>query len=407
MRHRKSIVALNASQYHRSRKKLKSQIVNELAPILNLKCRYLAFLLRTANRRLVTPSGIHFVTDPSISLIRRRGRKKLYPAELVPPLELLWKLARCVSSVHLVWFIRHNRTALFAHLELKDLSPVLKDKLCTMSAATVDRLLRQVRRNRLLNERYRPNPFASHLKKTIPVETYHDKPKDQLGYLEVDLVSFGGASPGGEFACALNATEITTGWTELRALRNKAQVWTKAALLDISQTLPFKPTALHSDNGSEFINHYLDEFARATLKIPFTRSRPYCKNDSPFVESKNWSLVRTYVGYRRYDSAEELRILDELLRLISIKHNYFMPTMKIKERYWQGRHLIRRYSIDSPLGRLLGQPDQVVPLARKEQLRKVRAGIDLLKLLLRIDELERALDRAYQRKYIHPRSESA
>lgn len=407
MKHKKSTIALNASQYQRGRKKLKSQLIHELAPILNLKPRYLAFLLRNSGRHFVTPSGIHIVGDPTISLVRRRGRKKTYPAELIPPLALLWKIARCVSSVHLVWFIRHNRTALFAHPKLNPLPPYLQDKLCTLSPATADRLLRPIRRQHRLGERYPPNPFASHIKKTIPVETYHDKPKNQFGYLEADLVACGGTYPSGEFAYVLNTTEITTGWTELRALRNKAQVWTKTALRDIQQTLPFPPTALHSDNGSEFINRYLSEFAHDELQVRFTRSRPFCKNDSPFVESRNWSLVRRYIGYRRYDSAEELRILDELVRLISIKHDYFMPTMKIKERYWAGRRLIRRYSIDSPLGRILRLPDEVMSAERKERLRKVRASIDLLKLLLRIDELERALDQAYQRKYIYPQSESA
>ncbi|MCS7232420.1 MAG: hypothetical protein RMJ67_09845 [Elusimicrobiota bacterium] len=36
-----------------------------------------------------------------------------------------------------------------------------------------------------------------------------------------------------EFICTLTATDISTGWTELRAIKNKAMVCTVAALEDI------------------------------------------------------------------------------------------------------------------------------------------------------------------------------
>lgn len=63
--------------------------------------------------------------------------------------------------------------------------------------------------------------------------------------------------------------------------------------------------------GSEFINDHLFRYCSEN-KIIFTRSRPYRKNDNCFVEQKSYSVVRRAVGYRRYDTEEEIEVLNEL-----------------------------------------------------------------------------------------------
>ncbi|MDA3039545.1 MAG: hypothetical protein O3C27_08430 [Actinomycetota bacterium] len=67
-------------------------------------------------------------------------------------------------------------------------------------------------------------------------------------------------------------------------------------------------------NGSEFINHHLFDHCQ-TNKITFTRSRAGNSNDGAHVEQKNWSHVRTLVGYLRYDSADELDLLNAIWEL--------------------------------------------------------------------------------------------
>ena len=66
------------------------------------------------------------------------------------------------------------------------------------------------------------------------------------------------------------------GWTELRAVRNKAQVWIHQAIDDIREKLPFPLLSLDSDNGLEFINAHLLRYCEGH-QITFTRSRPYKK----------------------------------------------------------------------------------------------------------------------------------
>lgn len=108
--------------------------------------------------------------------------------------------------------------------------------------------------------------------------------------MEVDLVSHDGGQPGADVIQTLDLTDVCTGWTETRAMRNKAQVWVFRALQEISARLPFVLLGLDSDNGSEFINAHLVRFC-AQGEITFTRSRPYRKNDSCFVEQKNYNTA--------------------------------------------------------------------------------------------------------------------
>jgi len=104
------------------------------------------------------------------------------------------------------------------------------------------------------------------------------------------------------FACTLTVTDVSTGWTEMRAVRNKAQTHVFAALVRIRQLLPFPLLGLDSDNGGEFINDELYRYCDHE-QITFTRSRAGRKNDNAFVEQKNWSVIRRLVGYVRYDTS--------------------------------------------------------------------------------------------------------
>ncbi|MEO0142002.1 MAG: hypothetical protein ABIL15_01435 [candidate division WOR-3 bacterium] len=117
------------------------------------------------------------------------------------------------------------------------------------------------------------------------------------------------------------------------------------------------------------------------------RSRPYHKNDNPVVESRNFTLVRAHVGYRRYDTDAEYEILAELCPLLSMLHNYFMPTMMLVKKVRVGGKVYRTYNIDTPYNRVLNSPD--VSEEKKQMLRERKAALSYPELLQRI--LERFL----------------
>lgn len=392
-----SVIMANARRYRSRRKQLKSAMLDELTEVLHYNRRYLALLLRCSGRSVFTHHRTRVVGDPRVSLASRRGRKKTYTAEILPYLKAVWQLADGVSSVHLAAFIKANRSAIFRHRELKDISPRLKRQLLAISPATIDRLLGPVRDRDILQQRYQRKPHAAWLRKAVPVQSYHDKPVDRFGYVEVDTVLHSGNTGRGQFCATVTATEVDTGWTELRALPNRAQVWVTKALKRILAGLPFTPTEMHTDNGGEFINRTLIRTA-SRQQLKQTRSRAYHKNDAPYVESKNGSLVRAYVGYRRYETRPEFLILRQLAPLISLRHNLFMPTMKFQTpaptEKSSGR---RRRTIATPYHRLLAS--QRLSPHQRRRLRALRRGTDYFKLTQRIAALQGQLDRAYQSKY--------
>ena len=112
------------------------------------------------------------------------------------------------------------------------------------------------------------------------------------------------------------------------------------------QALPFELRGIHSDNGSEFINHHLVAYCR-THRIQFTRGRPYKKDDNAHIEQKNWTHVRKLVGWDRYDSAAAVGLLNDLYRHEPrLMMNLFQSSVKLLRKERVGSRLKRIY--DTP-----------------------------------------------------------
>jgi len=217
--------------------------------------------------------------------------------------------------------------------------------LLAMAASTMDRRLAPARASMSLRGRSHTKP-GSLLKDSIPIRTWADWDDAVPGFVEIDLVDHEGGNAMGEHAYTLTVTDIATGWTENRSVRNKARKWVVAALEEIASIMPFPLLGIDSDNGSEFINHHLLSWCEQR-KITFTRSRPGNSNDGAHVEQKNWAVVRTVVGYHRYDTAAELLLLNRIWVLQSTITNYFLPQQKLISKVRVGAKVTKKY--DKPL----------------------------------------------------------
>jgi len=141
----------------------------------------------------------------------------------------------------------------------------------------------------------------------------------------------------------------------------------------IRQRLPFPLQGIDSDNGSEFINRHLMKYCQQH-ELTFTRSRSNRKNDNCFVEQKNYTVVRRAVGYRRYETAEQQRILNALYDPLRLYLNYFQPVMKLVEKIRDGSKVTKKYEVaQTPYERLLAS-DKV----SKQDKAKLRAEYDRL-----------------------------
>ena len=271
---------------------------------------------------------------------------------MLAALKRVWQIMDCICGKRLAPFLPELVPILERHEELV-LDEDTRSKLVTISAASIDRLLAEERRRRRLLDRARARPDTALLRQ-IPIQTHVDALVNRPGSVEVDLVSHDGGLGAGEYCQTLDVTDRYSGWTETEAVRNKAHLWVFAAMKAIRQRLPFGLWAIHSDNGSEFINHALYDYCQAE-RLEFTRSRPYEKNDNCHVEQKNYTVVRRAVGYFRYETREQLLLLNRLYRLLRPYTNFFQPTVKLLSKTRRGSTVSKRYEpARTPHQRLLG-----------------------------------------------------
>jgi hypothetical protein len=130
--------------------------------------------------------------------------------------------------------------------------------------------------------------------------------------------------------------------------------------------LPFPLLGIDSDNSSEFINDLLYRYC-LDEHITFTRSRPYQKNDQAHVEQKNWSVVRHTVGYDRWETKQELVLLENIYDDLRLCINFFQLSFKLTAKERIGNKTIKRYdTAKTPYQRVLERKD--VSLEAKAQL---------------------------------------
>lgn len=301
-----------------------------------------------------------------ISRLRKpRGRKHVYDDPLITRvLKDIWRAANLPCSKRLKAML-----PLWVPYFEYDIPQPIAQKLETISASTIDRLLKPSR------GKYRKRGLAttrpgSLLKHHIPVKT-NQWNETVPGFLEADTVAHCGSSMAGSFVFTVNATDLATGWSEQRAVWGKGERDVLAAITNIEHLLPFKVRGFDCDNGSEFLNWHLEGYLQKRKRpVQFTRSRPYHKNDNAHIENKNWTHVRQYLGYQRFDKPELTALLNELYtsewRWFM---NAFMPSVKLIEKKQAGSKIIKKYdAAQTPLARVLASPH--VSPARKRELKE-------------------------------------
>ena len=102
------------------------------------------------------------------------------------------------------------------------------------------------------------------------------------------------------------------------------------------------------------------------------------------------------MGYRRYDTEKEIKVLSKLYNLIELKHNLFVPSMKTREKKYINGKVHRKHSTKSPLKRLL--ESSFIDESTKDKLIELKNSIDLFELNLNIKYYQKKLDKCYSRK---------
>ena len=299
MKERKAVVVETVPRYRKASKKQKSIILDEFSRLTGFTRNHSCWVLRNHGKKIILYNkGERTVVVGDVRKKRTvRKRPPVYTSkELEKPLIKLLEISDYLCSKRLVPFIRNNLPSMNKKLGFK---ASVVDKLMKISASTIDRMLKNERKKYKLKGRS-TTKRGKLIKGQIPIRTFSEWDDKGPGFFQIDLVSHDGGKAVGDYIFTLNATDVDTGWTEPKPIKNKAQIWTEQAIDEINKILPYPMLGIDSDNGAEFINNHLMKYC-VEHHITFTRGRPYKKNDSCYVEEKNNSVVRKTVGYFRYE----------------------------------------------------------------------------------------------------------
>jgi len=307
--------------------------------------------------------------------------KTIYRGEVVQALEQIWEIYGHICSKRLQPFLPEAIKVLERCQEI-ELSKDTKELLLKISSASIDRCLRPVRiKSSHCLSTTKP---GSLLKNLIPVRTFTEWNEERPGFMEIDLVAHCGNTTEGQYLNTLTCTDICSGWTDVTALPHRSQEAVSKAIHRMRQRLPFPVLGIDSDNGSEFINDLLYRYC-LDEKITFTRSRPYKKNDQAHVEQKNWSVVRHTVGYDRWETEQELVLLENVYDDLRFYINFFQPSFKLIGKECIGNKTIKRYDpAKTPYQRVLERKD--IALQAKARLMNLYLQLNPAQLRRCIDQ---------------------
>jgi len=326
---------------------------------------------------------------------QRKKRKQFYDNSVKPALVQMWRIFDypCGQRLEPLLKLETDKLRLLDELDCSDKTAA---KLKTIGSATIDRKLKHQKEIERIKRKYRRKMHPL-LYQKIPVKVFGEQNRRELGNIQIDLVEHCGGSAAGEFLNTLSSTDISSGWWEGEIVMGKAQERTFLGIQGTRARYPFPWKEIHSDNGSEFINAHLFRYTEKE-GLDFSRSRPYKKNDNCLVEQKNWTHVKKFIGYVRYDTESELRILNDLYRNeLRLFKNFFQPVIKLVSKERVGGRIHRRYDqTRTPYQRAMESKE--VSENKRQELKKIYLSLNPAQLKRDIDVKLGTLYMTYQQK---------
>jgi hypothetical protein len=312
---RDELISVVRERYVQGDRSVKSRILDEFVAVSGFHRKHAMRLLRNG----------------TAARSRTRPERRLYHDAVREALIVVWEASDRVCGKRLKPLVPILVESMERHGHLR-LAPEIRTRLLVMSAATIDRSLREVREVAGRTNRRRTG-VSSALRRSVPIRTFSDWRDPPPGFMEADLVAHSGPSTSGSFVQTLVLTDIASGWTECAPLLVREQKLLSEVVTELRRLLPFDLLGFDTDNDSVFLNETVRDYCR-DAGIEFTRCRPYRKNDQAHVEQKNGSIVRRIVGYRRLEGVEAAATLAQLYSTVRLFVNFFQPSFKLagKER---------------------------------------------------------------------------
>ena len=369
---------IKQSQYIKASRKERNFMLDEIVSVTGLNRKYVIQLLGSDLKR-----------QP-----RQRQRGRTYGPDVEAALLVVAESLDFICGQRLQPALLSTALDLERHREI-ELTLKVKEGLGRISISTIDRILAR-HREEIGHRLPRKSPTRpNRVQQAVPMMII---PWDERepGSLETDLVWHSGPITSGDFVYTLQSIDVATGWSERRAILGKGGMVMQDAFRIIRHRLPFPIKEVHFDNGVEFLNaHMLRFWPTLVPGVRLSRNRPWRKNDSRFVEQKNFTLVRAYLGYERYDTVAQTRAINYLYELMGLYYNLFQPVMRLQKKtrvLVNGKPKIkRRYdTAQTPFRRLCAS--QALDESQKSAIEQLRQAINPLQLrreiLALIDEIK-------------------
>jgi len=369
---RDELVAAIAGRYAQGDRSERSRVLDEFTAVTGFHRKHAMRLLRAG--QVSRRSG------------PRLGRR-VYDEAVREVLIVVWEASDRICGKRLRPLLPILVEAMERHGHLQ-LVPEVRTRLMTMSAATIDRALRDIRQQAGTVKRRRSAPSAA-IRRSVPVRTFDGWDDPPPGFVEADLVAHSGPVARGSFVQTLVLTDIATGWTECAPLLVREQRLLTEVLGELRKLLPFPLLGLDTDNDSVFMNETVRDYCEQ-VGIEFTRCRPYRKNDQAWVEQKNGAVVRRTIGYRRFEGLEAAAALARLYAAMRLFVNFFQPSFKLAAKARDGARVRKRYHPPAtPCQRLLADPRTTEQVRRR--VNELRATLDPVRLLQQIRAAQQQL----------------
>jgi len=261
--------------------------------------------------------------------LRRRQRGRTYGLAVQAAIQVISESVDYICAErlqpNLVWLAEH----LANHGEM-EVTPKLLAQLDEISISSVRRILRRLTQDQPRLPHKKPTA-ANQVSKRVPIgKIPWDESKP--GHFEADLVHHCGLVPSGHYVHTLQMIDVATGWSERVAMLGRSSRAMKDGFRRMLIRLPFTVHQVHTDNGSEFLNDSLLHFWQIDNSVTLSRGRPYHKNDQRFVEQKNDTLVRLYLGYDRLDTVIHTITMNLLYNKMWLFYNFFQPVMRLVDK---------------------------------------------------------------------------
>ena len=312
---------------------------------------------------------------------RPRFRRRRYGPEVADVVRVVWESLDYVCAERLTPALRMTAQQLAQWEELV-LTETLEMRLATISRATVQRLLQRFAQDTPTLPRRMPQP-PNRVLRSVPMERL-SWATTAPGSFETDMVHHCGPVAAGTYLHTLQLVDVATGWSERVAVLGRSQEQMVEGFRRVQARLPFPITHLHPDNGSEFFNdHLIRYFGEEITGLTLSRSRPYQKNDNRFVEQKNATLVRAYLGYGRLETRHQCEAVNALYDQLWVYYNLFQPVLHQVSKGVVAGKLRRRWDrAQTPYQRLLAsgvlseeQETRLAQLYAATNPRQLRADI--------------------------------